>query len=112
SSTARGAPTEAIGHLEAALRAFAELPREVREAPAGIDRELRLHLDLIANCRVTERFDQAMTYLDAAQALAEKHQRLPELARVHSYRGGVHFLSARIEECMRAHSEELRIAEL
>jgi class 3 adenylate cyclase/tetratricopeptide (TPR) repeat protein len=70
----------------------------------------RAQLGLAEGLRVSEGLDEALALLDAAQDCAERHDLVPELARLHHLRGNILFPLGKIEGCRAAHERGLAYA--
>lgn len=60
--------------------------------------------------RVEDRYDEALTLLDQAQAVAEREGMACERARIHHVRGNLYFPLGRIEDCVFEHKQSLALA--
>jgi tetratricopeptide (TPR) repeat protein len=95
-----------LGQMAPARQAF-----EAALAAAGNERaRCRVWLGLAAVKRVTDDLDGAFADLDRAIAVAERHQLVEELARIHFLRGNLNFPRGRIEACLAEHRESLAFA--
>ncbi len=97
----RGRTKEAVADFETAAR----------EAAPGRQR-LRAWLGLVHGLTVLDRLAEAAALLDQAEEEARAHDLPLELSRVHTLRGNVHFPRGEIAQCLAAHREALRLAEL
>ncbi|HWT34866.1 MAG TPA: adenylate/guanylate cyclase domain-containing protein [Paraburkholderia sp.] len=68
-------------------------------------------LGLAEGLRVSEGLSEALELLDAAQQIAERDDRVNELARLHHLRGNVLFPLGRIEDCRLEHERGLAYAQ-
>ena len=71
----------------------------------------RAQLGLAEGLRVSEGLDEALALLDNAQDCAERHDLVPELARLHHLRGNILFPLGRIEGCRAEHERGLAYAQ-
>ena len=67
-------------------------------------------LGLAEGLRVSEGLAEALSLLDAAQRVAERLDKVPELARLHHLRGNILFPLGRIEDCRTEHERGLAYA--
>jgi len=70
----------------------------------------RAQIGLADGLRVSEGLDEALALLEEAQASAERHAMVPELARLHHLRGNIFFPLGNIEGCGREHERGLAFA--
>ena len=70
----------------------------------------RAQIGLADGLRVSEGLDEALALLNEAQALAERHTMIPELARLHHLRGNIFFPLGNIEGCGQEHERGLSYA--
>ena len=70
----------------------------------------RARIGLAEGLRVSEGLDEALALLNEAQAAAEHHAMIPELARIHHLRGNVFFPLGNIEGCKQEHERGLGYA--
>ncbi len=70
----------------------------------------RAHIGLAAGLRVSEGLDEALSLLDAAEAMARRSDLVGELARIHHLRGNIYFPLGRIEGCREQHELGLAAA--
>jgi class 3 adenylate cyclase/tetratricopeptide (TPR) repeat protein len=70
----------------------------------------RVWLGLAAVKRVTDELDGAFADLERAADVAERHDLVKELARVHFLRGNLYFPRGRIEDCLAQHQKSLELA--
>ncbi|MFL9930726.1 adenylate/guanylate cyclase domain-containing protein [Paraburkholderia sp. RL18-103-BIB-C] len=68
-------------------------------------------LGLAEGLRVSEGLDEALSLLDAAQQVAQRLNKVPELARLHHLRGNIFFPLGRIEDCRIEHERGLAYAQ-
>jgi class 3 adenylate cyclase/tetratricopeptide (TPR) repeat protein len=80
-------------------------------AASGEAAACRARIGLAGAMRLSDRLDEAMAELDAAEPVATKRGLLPELAMLHSLRGNLHFAAGRSEECRHEHELALQAAE-
>jgi tetratricopeptide (TPR) repeat protein len=66
---------------------------------------------LAEGLRVSEGLAEALELLKAAQQLAEQHDLIAELARIHHLRGNIAFPLGRIDECRAEHERGLAYAQ-
>ena len=59
---------------------------------------------------MSEGLDEALALLSEAQALAERHTMIPELARLHHLRGNIFFPLGNIDGCRQEHERGLGYA--
>jgi class 3 adenylate cyclase/tetratricopeptide (TPR) repeat protein len=84
-----------------------------REAIAGAPDDVGLcqsQIGLAEGLRVSEGLDEAIELLAAAQAHAERHDLVPELARIHHLRGNILFPLGKIDACREEHERGLSYA--
>jgi class 3 adenylate cyclase/tetratricopeptide (TPR) repeat protein len=67
----------------------------------------RAQIGLAEGLRVSEGLDEALALLDEAQRAAERHDMIPELARLHHLRGNIFFPLGRIVGCREEHERGL-----
>ena len=67
-------------------------------------------LGLAEGLRVSEGLAEALELLDEAQQLAERHDLVPELARLHHLRGNILFPLGNIDGCREEHERGLGYA--
>ena len=67
----------------------------------------RAQLGLAEGLRVSEGLAEALELIDAAQATAEPHDLVPELARIHHLRGNILFPLGKIDGCRQEHERGL-----
>lgn len=78
---------------------------------AGDDlQRCQARIGLAAGLRVADRYDEALSALEQAQAVATARGSDVELARIHYLRGNVSFPMGRIEDCRREHELSLEHA--
>ncbi|WP_233885784.1 adenylate/guanylate cyclase domain-containing protein [Paraburkholderia flagellata] len=70
----------------------------------------RCQLGLAEGLRVSEGLDEALDLLEAAQRIAERDDRVAELASLHYLRGNIYFPLGRIEACRIEHERGLDYA--
>ena len=73
------------------------------------DKKCRVHIGLAAGMRIIDRYDEALSELDLAEAAAEDRF-TRERARIHQLRGNIYFPLGAIEECKEQHELALRFA--
>jgi tetratricopeptide (TPR) repeat protein len=96
------AHSEASAHYEAALQDV---------AGRGDDRwEVEVRLDLVDSLRILDRYEEALTQLDRAEALAAHVGRDQDWLRIHSLRGNILFPLGQAERCIAAHEDALTVA--
>lgn len=83
------------------------------DVPPGCDDATRCRalLGKAGALRLVDRLDEAFAALTAAQAIAERLQRVDELSRIHHLRGNLFFPLGRAAECRAEHEAALRTAE-
>jgi class 3 adenylate cyclase/tetratricopeptide (TPR) repeat protein len=84
-----------------------------REAIAGAPDDVSLcqsQVGLAEGLRVSEGLSEAIELLGAAQAHAERHDLVPELARIHHLRGNILFPLGKIDACREEHERGLSYA--
>lgn len=109
----RHALTCLTGEIQRDLGDIAESIATYRAAVAAAPDEASLcrsQLGLAEGLRVSEGLAEALALLDAAQQIAEKHDMVPELARLHHLRGNIFFPLGRIDECRAGHEQGLAYA--
>ncbi|WP_321934682.1 adenylate/guanylate cyclase domain-containing protein [Paraburkholderia sp. J8-2] len=67
----------------------------------------RCQLGLAEGLRVSEGLDEALDLLDAAQRIAERDDRVAELASLHYLRGNIYFPLGKIDACSTEHERGL-----
>ncbi|MBV9521858.1 MAG: adenylate/guanylate cyclase domain-containing protein, partial [Alphaproteobacteria bacterium] len=67
-------------------------------------------LGLAEGLRVSEGLTEALRLLDEAQQAAERHDMVPELARLHHLRGNIFFPLGKVDGCRDEHEMGLRYA--
>jgi class 3 adenylate cyclase/tetratricopeptide (TPR) repeat protein len=78
---------------------------------AGDERDRCLALiRLAAAARVSNDFEAALSALEQAQPLAERHNLADQLAEIHHTRGNIYFPLGRIDGCLVEHQSSLRYA--
>jgi tetratricopeptide (TPR) repeat protein len=70
----------------------------------------RAQLGVAEGLRVSEGLAEALNLLDHAQQSAERHDLVPELARLHHLRGNIFFPLGNIEGCRQEHERGLEYA--
>jgi len=105
-ATERWASTEAVRHVGRGLELIDQLPDDAARA----DLEIALLVDLVNGLRILDRYDDALAALDRAEASAERHARIEDLARVHYLRGNIYFPQGNIEGCLKEHNTALKYA--
>jgi tetratricopeptide (TPR) repeat protein len=70
----------------------------------------RAQLGLAQGLRVSEGLGEALELLGEAQRFAERHEMMPELARLHHLRGNILFLLGNINGCRDEHERGLEYA--
>lgn len=98
-ATERWASTEAVSHVGRGLRLIEELPDDNDRA----DLEIELLFDLVAGLRILDRYDDALEALERAQGVAERHDRIEDLARIHYLRGNIYFPQGNLDGCLAEH---------
>ncbi|HEX7911470.1 MAG TPA: adenylate/guanylate cyclase domain-containing protein [Paraburkholderia sp.] len=101
------------GELQRDLGDIAASIATYREAVAAAPDEASLcqsQLGLAEGLRVSEGLAEALTLLDAAQQVAQRLDRVPELARLHHLRGNILFPLGRIDDCRAEHERGLAYA--
>ncbi|SDR00488.1 Tetratricopeptide repeat-containing protein [Rhizobiales bacterium GAS113] len=92
-----------LGDITASIASY-------RQAIAAVSNEVNLcraQLGLAEGLRVSEGLDEALALLEAAQVCAERHDLVPELARLHHLRGNILFPLGKIEGCRAEHERGL-----
>ncbi len=107
-ASARFANTEAIAHARQGLAALARLPAGAER----VDSELALRMSLVASLRISDRHDEALEELQAAETLATEHKRVLALSRIHHSRGNIYFPLGQVERCFAEHQAALHFAGL
>jgi len=85
-----------------------------REAIAAAPDETslcRAQVGLAEGLRISEGLTEALDLLKSAQQHAERHDLVPELARIHHLRGNILFPLGRIDDCRAEHEVGLRYAQ-
>ena len=95
-----GEPQASIAQFEAAL-GLATSDDERCQALVG----------LAAGRRIIDRIDDALTALAEAEPMAERAERILDLARIHHLRGNLYFPLGNLEGCLREHEKALKFAE-
>ncbi len=98
-ATQRWANAEAIGHLLEGL----DVLEQWEESEGRANEELPLLAELIASLRILDRYDEALNYLDRAQAIAEKFDNPEAMALIHYQRGNIFFPLGNIDGCLEQH---------
>jgi class 3 adenylate cyclase/tetratricopeptide (TPR) repeat protein len=98
-ASARFANAESIAHARNGLAAVGRLPPSAER----VDLELALRMVLVASLRMADRYDEALQELQRTEALAAEHQRLLDLARIHTLRGNIYFPMGQVERCFAEH---------
>ena len=96
-----GEPRESIAQFAAALE-LATADAERCQALVG----------LAAGFRIVDRIDEALAALAEAEPLAERAQRILDLARIHHLRGNLYFPLGKLEGCLGEHKKALEFAEM
>jgi class 3 adenylate cyclase/tetratricopeptide (TPR) repeat protein len=99
------ASNEAVNHLIKALDLLDGLEAE----PLGAD-EVQMLIDLVSALRILDRYDEALTYLDRAEAAAEATGQIEQLSVIHYYRGNIYFPLGNIDGCLQAHQQAREFA--
>ncbi|HTS55005.1 MAG TPA: adenylate/guanylate cyclase domain-containing protein, partial [Burkholderiales bacterium] len=105
-AAARFANPEAIAHARKGLAALTHVPPSVER----VDSELALRMSLVASLGLGDRYDEALSELEAAQALAAEHKRVLDLARIHHARGNIYFPQGEGARCFAEHQAALQFA--
>jgi len=98
------------------LRDLGDIPGSIatyREAVAAAADEVslcRAQLGLAEGLRVSEGLAEASELIEAAQKNAERHDLVPELARIHHLRGNILFPLGEIDGCREQHERGLDYA--
>jgi class 3 adenylate cyclase/tetratricopeptide (TPR) repeat protein len=101
------------GELQRDLGNIEESITTYRAAVAAAPDESSLcqsQLGLAEGLRFNEGLAEALALLDEARQLAERHDMVPELARMHHLRGNILFPLGRIDECRCGHEQGLAYA--
>jgi class 3 adenylate cyclase/tetratricopeptide (TPR) repeat protein len=96
-----------LGEIASSIATFRDA---VAAAPDEVGR-CRAELGLAEGLRVSEGLADALELLDRAQQVAERHDLVPELARLHHLRGNILFPLGKIEGCREAHEQGLVYAQ-
>ncbi|RDJ99620.1 adenylate/guanylate cyclase domain-containing protein [Paraburkholderia lacunae] len=102
------------GELQRDLGDIAASIETYRAAVAAAPDEASLcesQLGLAEGLRVSEGLAEALSLLDAAQHVAQRLDKVPELARLHHLRGNILFPLGRIEDCRTEHERGLAYAQ-
>ncbi len=102
----RSANSDAIRHLEEAIRILPHLPRDRRSTELAIDLRLELRNPLVAR----GSFGRIIPVLREAEALAEAHDDDSRRARVAAYIAGYYWLAGQHEAAVEAGESALRKA--
>ncbi|WP_206997116.1 adenylate/guanylate cyclase domain-containing protein [Trinickia mobilis] len=95
-----------LGDIEASIATY-----RAALAAAPDDMSLcRCQLGLAEGLRVNEGLAEALALLDSAQKVAEREDRVAELARLHHLRGNILFPLGRIADCSAEHEQGLACA--
>ncbi|MFP4906547.1 adenylate/guanylate cyclase domain-containing protein, partial [Paraburkholderia sp. BR14261] len=70
----------------------------------------RCQLGLAEGLRVSEGLDEALDLIEAAQRIAERDDRVAELASLHYLRGNIYFPLGKIDACSTEHERGLDYA--
>jgi class 3 adenylate cyclase/tetratricopeptide (TPR) repeat protein len=95
-----------LGNIPASVAVYREA---IAAAPDEVGR-CRAQIGLAEGLRVSEGLAEALELLDAAQQTAERHELVPELARLHHLRGNIFFPLGNIEGCREEHERGLGYA--
>src|SRR6185436_8284213 len=76
------------------------------------DERCQALVGLAAGRRIIDRIDDALTALAEAEPMAERAERILDLARIHHLRGNLYFPLGNLEGCLREHEKALRFAEM
>ena len=98
------------GELQRDLGDIVESIATYRAAVAAAPDETSLcqsQLGLAEGLRVNEGLAEALALLEEARQTAERHDMVPELARLHHLRGNILFPLGKIEECRSGHEQGL-----
>ncbi len=101
------------GELQRDLGEIASSIAIYRDAVAAAPDEVsrcRAEIGLAEGLRVSEGLADALELLDRAQQVAERHDLVPELARLYHLRGNILFPLGEIEGCREAHEQGLAYA--
>ncbi len=101
-SAALWAHTEAAAYYEAALQDPTAL--------GGDADELALRLDLVESLRITDRYDDALAQLTAAEAIAQRVATDADWLRLHVLRGNIYFPLGDADRCIEANQAALAVA--
>ena len=96
-----GEPQASIAQFETALKL----------ATSDADRCKAL-IGLAAGFRIIDRIDDALAALAEAEPLADRAERVLDLARIHHLRGNLYFPLGKIDGCLREHKKALEFAEI
>jgi tetratricopeptide (TPR) repeat protein len=107
-ASTRGELLHVLGRTEESVTA---LDMVAKEATPGRPR-LRAWLTLAHGLSVLDRLDEALALLSEAESEAKANGLTIELSRIHTLRGNIHFPRGEIDQCLAAHGEALRLAEL
>ncbi|MBT3885727.1 MAG: AAA family ATPase [Rhodospirillaceae bacterium] len=100
------ASLEAVNHLIKALDLLGGLDAD---AEAGAD-EVQMLIDLVSALRILDRYDEALSYLDRAEAAATAAGQIEQLSLIHYYRGNIYFPLGNIDGCLQEHSQAREFA--
>ncbi len=96
-----------LGEIAASILTYREA---VAVAPDETSR-CRAEIGLAEGLRVSEGLADALELLEQAQQVAERHDLVPELARLYHLRGNILFPLGKIERCREAHEQGLVYAQ-
>jgi len=100
------ASNEAVNHLIKALDLLDGL-----EADAEADADaVQMLIDLVSALRILDRYDEALSYLDRAEAAAAAAGQIEQLSLIHYYRGNIYFPLGNIGGCLQEHSQARELA--
>jgi len=91
------------GHTHDAIATL----REVIDLRPDALLEARARLALANALRILDRYDEAISALERAEAVLAGHERPELLARIWSLRGNIHFPRGELEACLMAHERSL-----
>ncbi|MBV9756917.1 MAG: AAA family ATPase [Alphaproteobacteria bacterium] len=95
-----------LGDIAASIALYRAALAAAPDEPA----RCRAALGLAEGLRVNEGLEEALALLEDAQILAERHELMPELARLHHLRGNIFFPLGRIDGCREEHERGLGYA--
>jgi tetratricopeptide (TPR) repeat protein len=94
-----------LGSIADSIAAY----RDALDYADRADQKCRVHVGLAAGMRIIDRYDEALSELDLAEAAADVGS-IRERARIHQLRGNIYFPLGAIEDCREQHELALKLA--